>query len=307
MNAIDTSPGAIQAEAGYIEAAWPLKHITLAGVTWPASEPDPQAERPLLCVHGWLDNCLSFSKLAPSLSFHRTTHAVDLAGHGLSGHRALGHGYLLMDYVADLAELLDAHVFTGREQSVDLVGHSLGGIVCALYAAAFPERVEKLVMIDSLGALSKPVHQTVAQLRRSIEKRLAGSGKPVVYPDIDTAAQARAGGLSPLSHDAAHILTQRNMRPCEGGYVWRTDPRLRHPSPLMMTEEQVLASLRALQSPTLLIRADAGLLANRNGMEPRGAAIADLKNVTVPGGHHCHFDGNVQPVIETIRTFLNDE
>ncbi|WP_375194154.1 alpha/beta fold hydrolase, partial [Marinobacter sp.] len=71
----------------------------------------------------------------------------------------------------DLAELVEAHLLSGEVAQVDLVGHSLGGIVCALYAAAFPERVRKLVMIDSLGAMSRPVDQTIPQLRRAIQKR----------------------------------------------------------------------------------------------------------------------------------------
>ena len=54
-------------------------------------------------------------------------------------------------------------------------------------------------------------------------------------------------------------LVPRNMKEVDGGYVWRTDPRLRHPSPLMMSEEQVHSTLAALQTPALLIRARDGL------------------------------------------------
>lgn len=307
MNAIEPSTEAFQYDAGYTEARWPLTHITLAGVTWPAQEAGEQAATPLVMVHGWLDNSLSFANLAPDLARHRDIHCLDLAGHGLSGHRPPGQAYLLMDYVADLAEMLETHVVGEPEQTVDLVGHSLGGIVCALYAAAFPERVRHLVMIDSLGPLSKPADQTVSQLRRSIEKRLSGSGKPAVYPDIDTAARVRAGGLMPLSHEAAHTLTARNMKPREDGYVWRTDARLRHPSALMMTEEQVLAALRSIKVPTLFIKAEQGLLAGRKGMDPRETAIEGMQSVVVPGGHHCHLDGDSGPVLESIKTFLSDD
>ncbi len=304
----DTAVPVAANEAGtqFSEAEWQLEHIRLAGLTWSSVG---SVTRPVdtLMVHGWLDNSLTFIKLAPELSDGAKVTALDLAGHGKSGHRPSGQNYLLMDYVADVAELVEDHLLSSGQTQLDLVGHSLGGIVCALYAAAFPERVRKLVMIDSLGAMSRPVDQTIPQLRRALQKRLAGSGRPTIYPDVETAAKAREGGLSPLSPDAALTLTPRNMRREQGGYVWRTDSRLRHPTPLMMTEEQVRASLRALETPTLFVRAESGLLANHGGLDKRAEAIAHLSVVHVPGGHHCHLDGDTRPTSEAIKQFLNDD
>lgn len=288
------------------EAEWQLRNVHVAGLHWHADRKTTN-DVPVLMLHGWLDNSLTFIKLAPALAALAEVYAVDMAGHGKSGHRPVGQSYLLMDYVADVAELVENHLLASGKERVDLVGHSLGGIVCALYAAALPERVRKLVMIDSLGAISRPVDQTIPQLRRAIQKRLAGSGRQTIYPDIETAAKAREGGLSPLSPEAALTLTPRNMRQEQGGYVWRTDSRLRHPTPLMMSEDQVMASLRAITTPTLFVRADSGLLANHGGLDERGQAIANLKIAHVPGGHHCHLDGDTRPVSEAIKHFLSDE
>ena len=288
------------------ESDWKLRHINLAGLSWP-SNPDARDKTPIILLHGWLDNSLTFVKLAPELAELGPVYALDFAGHGHSGHRPEGQDYLLMDYVADLAELVERYFQETPDGRINLVGHSLGGIVGALYAAAFPERVRSLAMIDSLGALSRPAKETVPQLRKAIKKRIAGSGKRVVYPDIATAAKAREGGLSPLSPEAALTLIPRNMKPEGGGYVWRTDSRLRHPSPLMMTEEQVVASLSAVKTPVLFVRAETGLLSQRNGLDERADAIADLRVVTVPGGHHCHLDGETGPVVTAIRHFLENE
>lgn len=292
--------------AGYRESEWKLQHITLAGVSWASGRRADDAT-PILLLHGWLDNSLSFGKLAPELAALGPVYALDLAGHGKSGHRPAGQSYLLMDYVADLAELVERYFQETEHGKVDLVGHSLGGIVSALYAAAFPERVRRLVMIDSLGAISRPVEDTVPQLRKAIKKRVAGSGKPVVYSDIATAARAREGGLSPLSPEAALALVPRNMKREGGGYVWRTDPRLRHPTPLMMTEPQVLATLEALETPTLFVRADQGLLSYRQDLDTRADAIPNLQIAKVPGGHHCHLDGETGAVVTAVKQFLEDE
>lgn len=288
-------------------SVWPLRYIRLEGNTWPARS-GAISNRPVLMLHGWLDNCLTFVKLAPELTGLADIHAIDMAGHGHSGHRPAGQNYLLADYVADLAELVETWFCETEDSQVTLIGHSLGGIVCAMYAAAFPERVRKLVMIDSIGAMSRGAEETIPQLRKAVLKRLAGSGRAVSYPDIETAARAREGGLIPLSPEAALTLTRRNMSSASEGFVWRTDPRLRHPSLVMMVEEQVLASLKAIKAPTLLIKAEKGLMAqHKSYLGKRVKVIEKLEVIQVPGGHHCHLEGDPRPVAEAINRFLADE
>lgn len=308
MNELASSPETLGSENGLREMEWPLQHITLAGLSWTAGSTSQSVSPPIIMLHGWLDNSLTFCQMAPELAKVSSLYAVDFAGHGHSGHRPAGQSYQLMDYVADIAELIEIHV-CGSEQGaqVDIVGHSLGGIVGSLYAAAFPERVRKLVMIDSLGALSRSADETIPELRKSINKRIAGSGRSAVYADIAAAANVREGGLSPLSHEAALALVPRNLKPVGEGYSWRTDARLRHPSPLMMSEDQVVASLKAVQAPTLFVSAKEGLLANRKGLDDRLNAIPDVQKVEVPGGHHCHLDGNTRPVADAVRNFLDNE
>lgn len=300
-SALDTLP---DAKASYREINWPLNHISLAGLHWPAVS--TTNECPVLMIHGWLDNALSFARLAPELAGHRDVYALDMAGHGHSGHRPLGHGYQLMDYVADLAELVETHFKAAPGGKIDLVGHSLGGIVSVLYAAAFPERVRRLVMIDSIGPISRKPEEVIGQMRKAITKRMTGSGKPVVYPDITAAAKAREGGMIPLSPLAARMLVARSMKRSGEGFVWRTDPRLRHPSMIMMDEAQVTACLEKVVTPTRFLRAEKGLLASRPELGSRTNAIAGLDLMSVPGGHHCHLEGDIGPVVDAVRGFLDD-
>ncbi len=287
-------------EADFSEIRWPLKHVTLAGLHWQGT--GPGSGTPVLMLHGWLDNSLSFYRLAPRLRSVGDLWAVDHAGHGLSGHRPEGQGYSLADYVADMAELVETHF--PESGPVDLVGHSLGGIVAMLFAAAFPDKIRRLVMIDSLGPISKAPQEAVSQLRRGISKRMTGSGTSGGYGNLDEAAAARAGGRNPLSHEVARVLLARNLKP-EGDLLrWRTDPRLRHPSMTMFTEEQVMEFVSAVTAKTLLIRAEHGLLANFGRWQKRFEALPDVQAVDIAGGHHCHLDGDVSPVAESVRTFL---
>lgn len=286
---------------GYREIRWPLKHLVLAGLHWPGKTREKQRP-PALMLHGWLDNSLTFFKLAPMVAESAETYALDLPGHGHSDHRHVSQSYLLVDYVADLAELLDTHFDT----PVDLVGHSLGGVIAMMFAAAFPEKVRKLVSIDSFGPLSRKPDEVIPQLRKAILKRHAGSGASPIYTSVEEAAKIRAGGLSPLSDEAAHALVPRNLRTVEGGYRWRTDARLRHPSMMMFDEEQVLGALKAITTETLLVRAEKGLLSVSDRYQARFNAVSSVKTITVPGGHHCHLDGNIDPVAHAVTEFLGE-
>ena len=61
---------------------WHVNGLKLAGLSWG----DP-SNRPLLALHGWLDNAASFSQLAPLLTDFYVV-AVDLTGHGQSACRS---------------------------------------------------------------------------------------------------------------------------------------------------------------------------------------------------------------------------
>ncbi|MCH8499055.1 MAG: alpha/beta hydrolase [Marinobacter sp.] len=286
-----------------LDVSWDLGHVELAGLHWPATgDGRCDAVNPLIGLHGWLDNAATFYQIGHGLSRWGPFYAVDMAGHGLSSHRPPGQGYLLVDYVADLACLLAQHF---PHQKVRLVGHSLGGIVALYYAAAFPENVEKLVLIDSLGPITKPPGESVSQLRSGIEKRLTGSAPAPVYPSVEAAAKTRAGGLSPLSEQAAGVLVPRNLKPLGKGFSWRTDPRLRHPSMIMYEESQVRDCLQKLQADALLLVAEQGLLKGHPLWSDRLALATSMRQIQVPGGHHCHLDGDTAPLLAAIDEFLS--
>ena len=88
-------------------------------------------------------------------------------------------------------ELIDSHFPHSEKEPIDLVGHSLGGIVC-LYGLS--GRVRRLVMIDSLGALSRPAEETIPQLRRALQWRVTVQRR---LSDVETAAQIREEASAP--------------------------------------------------------------------------------------------------------------
>src|SRR5512139_1008134 len=100
----------------------------------------------LVLVHGSFDSAFTWERVLPSLaeSFHVI--ALDLPAHGLTG-RTRRDRYTLADMVEALAGLVDR---LGLAR-FSLGGNSMGGNTAWLYALAHPERVERLVLIDSGG------------------------------------------------------------------------------------------------------------------------------------------------------------
>jgi pimeloyl-ACP methyl ester carboxylesterase len=96
-------------------------------------------------LHGLvMDNLSSFYfTLANPMAAAADVILYDLRGHGMSARPA--SGYTLRDMVADLDALL-AGLAVSRP--VFLVGNSFGGLLGLAFAAAYPERVRGLVLID---------------------------------------------------------------------------------------------------------------------------------------------------------------
>ena len=97
----------------------------------------------VVLVHGFggdLDNWL-FN--IDALAANARVFALDLPGHGQSVKAA--------DGVDGLVDALDGFMESVGVESAHLVGHSLGGALCAMLALKNPERAKSLTLVDSAG------------------------------------------------------------------------------------------------------------------------------------------------------------
>ncbi len=273
-----------------------LPHIDLAARVY-----GPEDGKPVLALHGWLDNSMTFDLLAPKLQGLRIV-AIDMAGHGHSGHRAPGAGYQLWDYALDA---LMATQQLGWER-FSLLGHSLGGIISVLIAGAVPERIERLALIDGLvpdtGEADKSPQKLGEALLAHID--LAAKNK-TVYETVEQAVQVRMRGMMPVSQLASELLAKRGLSPVAGGYCWSTDSRLTLPSPLRLTRAHAVAFLHAVQCPIKLVLAEQGILVK----EPDFVKFLSAYPLDVhrlPGGHHLHLDDEqgAQAVAQCMQEFF---
>jgi pimeloyl-ACP methyl ester carboxylesterase len=277
------------------ELSLELPHLRLAAQAWG----DPQLPR-LLALHGWLDNAASFDRLAPLLCEHFHIVALDLPGHGRSGHRPPGTWYHYVDYLGDALAAADALGWT----QFGLLGHSLGGAVASMLAAACPQRIERLFLIEALGPLTAEVDQTLSLLQRAISQRHGLPAKALrVFASEAEAAQTRAKA-GDLSLEAAQIMVARGIKAVVGGgFTWSSDPRLTLTSPQRYIEAQVLAVLDELRVPAQLILAQpAPSFLPEAMINARIARVRDIDVVRIAGHHHLHLD-DPQPVAAAMLAY----
>ena len=276
-----------------------LPHIDLAARVY-----GPEDGQPVLALHGWLDNCMTFELLAPKLQGLRIV-AIDMAGHGHSGHRAPGAGYQLWDYALDA---LMATQQLGWDK-FSLLGHSLGGIVSVLIAASVPERVERVALIDGLVPDTGEADKAAKKLGEALLAQIdLAAKKKTVYESIEQAVQVRMRGFMPVSQLASELLAQRGLSPVAGGYSWSSDARLTLPSPLRLTMAHAAAFVQAVQCPMLLVLAEQGVLVK----EPQFMQFLNTLSLDVqrlPGGHHLHLDDEegAQAVAEQVQAFFSTQ
>ena len=241
----------------------------------------------VLALHGWLDNAASFIPLLPHLAEFDLV-ALDLPGHGGSAHRLPGYDYVFVDWIHDVLDVLDALQWP----SANLLGHSMGGAIASVVAAGAPERVQKLAVIEALGPLSGVASEAGTRLRQAVTARRAlDLNRPArIIPNLETAVAARLA-VSAMSADAARLIVGRNLREVDGGYVWRSDPRLTLPTHVRTHEDFVLSWIEAIAAPTLVIAADPSPPYFTPVLrDARLARMLDVRLHVVPGGHHLHME-----------------
>lgn len=244
----------------------------------------PEDGRPVIALHGWLDNAASFSRLAPMLSGVRIV-ALDLPGHGLSDHRPPGVSYQLWDYASEV--LQTAEQFGWKRFS--LLGHSLGAIISVLIAGAVPERIERLALIDGVIPYTGEAEAAPQKLGEALRALLKVDHKrKPVYTRFEQAVEARMKGVGAVSREAAERLAQRGLMPVSGGYTWRTDPRLMLPSPMRLSRAHALAFAGQVACPASLVLAEQGLMSDRESIELIESLPFEVHRLA--GGHHLHLD-----------------
>jgi len=220
----------------------------------------------------------------------------------------------------ELVSVLNRLLHILRWDSCTLVGHSLGGGLCLLLAAAIPQKIEALVMLDiSYVPLRPGTHpEVVPRLRAALleSPKLDKSGEGRRYADKEAAVSRliqppgymRGRTVEAiLERQAAEHLVRRGTRTLEGGaLVFSRDRRWTLPLLHPMSWEDQLSLTEAVTCPHLILEAEHG---PKDALWP--TMVAGFKehnplfhHQVVPGGlHHAHLN-TPQSVNSKIISFL---
>jgi pimeloyl-ACP methyl ester carboxylesterase len=259
--------------------------------------------RKMVLLHGWMDVSASFQFLVDALRRDWDVYAPDWRGYGQTDW-GKSDCYWFPDYIADLDFLLEKI----DADPVNLVGHSLGGNVAALYAGAKPARVAKLVNLEGFGMQATRPEQAPKRYARWLDE-LREPSRLRSYADFAALADRLQAGNSRLSRDKAEFLARHWGREEGGGVVLRGDPAHKIVNPVLYRYEEVRACWQEVAAPVLWVDADGSETLGRLGLDAaqhaeRRSAFRSLTYATVrDAGHMLHHDQPAE-VARLIEGFL---
>ena len=290
------------------EISFKLPWGMIAGKLWG----NPDSEKKLFAVHGWLENAGSFDRLAPLLFENElfaqkySMLAIDLAGHGFSSHRDNGVPYSMIHYAMDIKHVLNQ---LGWEK-FEILGHSMGGSISALLVIGLPDQIDHYITLDALAPMGIRADQYLNRLKDAVEVASTIYSIPdgfKIYPTEESIFNRILEGNKELNEEAAKVLAIRGIKSVENGFTFTRDLRIKDGSPTYFLGKSYLEFtqevLNNISVPSICI------LPTDSHMKQKGS-LSDLKlpeNYTcklVPGNHHVHTN-TPEIVAPIILEFLN--
>ena len=254
---------------------------------WPA----PGAPK-IMLLHGWMDVSASFQFVVDELGQDWDVYAPDWRGYGLT-EWGKADCYWFPDYIADLDFLLGE---IEQVKPLNLVGHSLGGNVAALYAGVRPARVARLANLEGFGMAPTRSEQAPKRYARWLEELRSPPGFKS-YEAFSELAQRLRNSNPRLSPEKAEFLARHWGREVEGeGVVLRSDPAHKIVNPVLYRYEEVRACWREVTAPVLWVEAAESETLERlklgaDDIAERRAAFRNLRyEVLADCGHMLHHD-----------------
>ncbi|MGA2132070.1 MAG: alpha/beta hydrolase [Bryobacteraceae bacterium] len=256
----------------------------------------------ILFLHGFPEFWYEWKDLIPE--FGKDHHAVapDMRGYNLSDKPEAVEQYRVPVIVEDfqaLAVKLKAHKFV-------LVGHDWGGVIAWAYAAAHPEMLDKLIIVNAPHptVFARELANNPAQQKASAYFNLFNSPQAETFLGQNNFATLQ-GLMKPWASpaDLQQYVANWSLG-LTGGLNYYRAARLHSPVDGGQAGGEALPAMPPIQTPTLVIwgEKDTALLTgNLNGLEQQ---VTNLTVRRIPDGTHWVIHEKTAEVIRDMRQFL---
>lgn len=228
--------------------------------------------------------------------------ALDQRGHGDSGwtpDEQIGgdNGDLMLEDTRQFIE----HLGYGR---LLLCGMSMGGMNAVRYAARHPERLAGLIVVDIAPVTMQAGLIEMEEFRQDTETMRR-------FEDF----LERAVHFNPQRKpDHLRYSLLHSLKPVEDGWTWKQDHR-RRPVPEEITKERMQelrearaeamwADVRAIETPTLLMRGAISKILSPEAAQETAEAMPDCELVVIEGAGHSVQGDNPKDFAAELDAFV---
>lgn len=258
----------------------------------------PENVRPIVMVHGWLDNAGTFDTLIPLLPSDFSYLAIDFPGHGLSSHLPSGCFYHAEDYVTTLEKIRSKY----KWNQISLIAHSMGSQVSFLYASVFPEKVNLVCALDTLkieyDGIDSITQRFLRQARKLAELNENDEQKLPEYSYNDIVQRTYEGLMKSVDLDKVEHLVERAIKPSDSDpskFSFTRDIRVKFMQKFVVEHDVCWEFIKRIQAPYLFIRSDDKILSESEANILEAVDCFREHNerfemVRVKGTHHFHLN-----------------
>lgn len=270
-------------------AGAPSQFLEVAGTTLHMRDTGPRGAPAVVLLHGFGSSLQTWDAWAADLERDHRVIRYDLPGSGLSGADATGD-YTDARSVAVLLGLLDRL----EVAKADVVGNSMGGRFAWEFAAAQPERMDKLVLVSPDGFASPGVAYEAAPSVPLLLRTL-----PYVLPGFMLRGSLAAAYADPAVLTAQLYTRYRDLMLAPGvrrAIVARTSQHVLH---------DPVARLRSIRVPVLLLWGEQDRMIPFSNSADYLAALPNATLAPLPGVGHVPQEEVPARSVAIVRAFLD--
>lgn len=244
-------------------------------------------------LYGSSDNWVSISK---ELSKNNKIIMPDLRNHGNSPH---SDEFSISSMTDDLKELFDKL----NLNSAIIIGHSLGGKVAMNFASKYPEKTEKLIVVDIA-----PRNYTKDEFKeRNNHSELIGMLKDVDLSKYKNRTEALEELSSFDKSGRLKFFMMKNIRrEKDGSMSWKINIKAIADNLTTILNEYSV-NLSNITSPTLFIKGEKSNYLTKSDFETISKKMTDVKFCTIKGATHWVHSEKPEEFLTEVINFISNE